>query len=137
GYDPIDTSSVDAPIPDFESTVTASVSALRLGIPRAYFYDELHPEIHSAMDAALALLKTLTASQQDIAPLASDATYSSWTQPYSAVFAAEAYAFHKGYIENSPELYQAATLKRLRAGAEITATKYIESRRQLEKVRRS
>jgi aspartyl-tRNA(Asn)/glutamyl-tRNA(Gln) amidotransferase subunit A len=137
GYDRQDLASIDTAVPDYTSTLAGSISSLRLGIPRAYFYDELHPEIQSAIKAALSLLKDFTASQQDIAPLASDHTYSSWTEPYYAVFAAEAYTYHQGHIENTPELYQAATLKRLRAGAEISVTKYIQSRRELEHVRRS
>ena len=75
--------------------------------------------------------------RRDIAPLATDATYSSWTQPYGAVFTAEAYAYHKDYIERSPQLYQLATLKRLRAGSEVTAARYIKSRREVEQIRRS
>lgn len=56
---------------------------------------------------------------------------------YGAVLVAEAYAYHKDYIERSPDLYQAATLKRLRAGSKIAAAKYIQSRREMEHVRRS
>jgi aspartyl-tRNA(Asn)/glutamyl-tRNA(Gln) amidotransferase subunit A len=137
GYDQRDTASMDAPVPDCAATISNSTSSLRLGIPRAYFWEELDPEIAAAMEAALAVLKKMTASQRDIAPLATDATYSSWTDPYAAVFTAEAYAYHKDYIEKSPQLYQAATLKRLRVGSEVTAAKYIWSRREMEKVRRS
>jgi aspartyl-tRNA(Asn)/glutamyl-tRNA(Gln) amidotransferase subunit A len=117
--------------------MSAPTTSVRLGIPRAYFYEELHPEIQAVMEAALSVLKTITTSQQDVAPLAADATYSSWTDHYGAVFVAEAYAYHKDYIERSPELYQAPTLKRLRAGSEIAAAKYIQSRREMEQVRRS
>ena len=128
---------MNAPVPDYKEKVSASPSLLRIGLPRAYFYDELDPEIDRAMQAALAVLKEMTASQREIAPLAADATYSSWTQPYGAVFTAEAYAYHKDYIEKSPQLYQPATLKRLRVGSEVTAVKYIKSRREMEQIRRS
>jgi aspartyl-tRNA(Asn)/glutamyl-tRNA(Gln) amidotransferase subunit A len=37
----------------------------------------------------------------------------------------------------TPELYQAPTLKRLRAGGEIDTATYIQSRRQLDHTRRS
>jgi aspartyl-tRNA(Asn)/glutamyl-tRNA(Gln) amidotransferase subunit A len=56
---------------------------------------------------------------------------------YGAIFTAEAYAYHKDYIARSPELYQAPTLKRLRVGADVTTARYIQSRRQLDQVRRS
>src|SRR5205823_14052981 len=42
---------------------------------------------------------------------------------------------HKDYIAKSPELYQAPTLKRLRAGADVTMSAYMQSRRQLEQIR--
>jgi aspartyl-tRNA(Asn)/glutamyl-tRNA(Gln) amidotransferase subunit A len=137
GYYSQDTTSIDTPVPDYAATIADATSSLRLGIPRAYFYDELHPEIQAAMEAALLVLKTITASEHDVAPLSTDATYSSWMNPYGSIFTAEAYAYHKDYIASNPELYQAPTLKRLRAGANVTTTTYIQSRRRLDRVRRA
>ncbi len=137
GYDRQDAASIDAPVPDYTATMSASTTSLRLGIPRAYFYEELHSEIQAVMEAALSVLKTMTTSQQDVAPLATDATYSSWMDNYNPILVAEAYAYHKDYIEKSPDLYQPATLKRLRPGSDVAATKYIQSRREMERVRRS
>src|SRR5205814_7621967 len=108
---------------DFLVSIAAPTSSLRLGIPRAYFYDDLHPEIQTIMETALSVLKSMTASQRDVAPLATDSTYSSWIETYGPVFTAEAYAFHKDNIDKTPELYQPATLKRLRVGAEVTPTR--------------
>ena len=137
GYDTQDTASVDVPVPNYVATIAAATSSLRLGIPRAYFYEALHPEIQAAMEAALSVLKKLAGTQRDIAPLATNATYSSVMDPYVAILRAEAYAYHKDYVSKSPELYQAQTLKRIRAGADVTTSAYIQSRRKLEQVRRS
>jgi aspartyl-tRNA(Asn)/glutamyl-tRNA(Gln) amidotransferase subunit A len=137
GYDPKDTTSIDVPVPDYAATIADTTSSLRLGIPRAYFYDELHPDIQAAMEVALSVLKTITASEHDVAPLLTDATYSSWMDPYGAIFTAEAYASHKDYVARNPELYQIPTLKRLRTGADVTTATYIQSRRQLDQIRRS
>jgi aspartyl-tRNA(Asn)/glutamyl-tRNA(Gln) amidotransferase subunit A len=137
GYDPQEITSVDLPAKDYSANIAAKTSSLRLGIPRAYFYDELHPEIQASMEAALSALKPITTEQQDIPPLATDATYSSWVDPYTAILTAEAYTYHKEYIAKNPELYQAPTLKRLRAGGEVATSKYIQSRRQLDQIRRS
>jgi aspartyl-tRNA(Asn)/glutamyl-tRNA(Gln) amidotransferase subunit A len=136
-YDRQDPASIGAPILDWAATISTSTRSLRIGSPRAFFWEELDPDIDAAMEAALAVLKKMTASQRDIAPLATDGSYSSWTGPYSAVFTAEAYAYHKDYIEKSPQLYQPATLKRLRVGSEVTAAVYIKSRREMERLRRS
>jgi aspartyl-tRNA(Asn)/glutamyl-tRNA(Gln) amidotransferase subunit A len=124
-------------VPDYVSVVKGPTSSFRLGIPRAYFYDDLDSEIQAAMEAAFAVLKTLTATQHDVAPLASNASYSSWNDPYVAVLTAEAYAYRQEFISRAPDLYQAPTLKRMRAGADVTAAKYIQSKRELEAVRRS
>ena len=137
GYDAQDLASIDVRVPDYAATIMAATSSLRIGIPRAYFYDALHPEIQAAMEAALSVLKKLTGTQRDIAPLATNGSYSSVMDPYVAILRAEAYAYHKDYVSKSPELYQAQTLKRIRAGADVTTSAYIQSRRQLEQVRRS
>lgn len=137
GYDPQDAASIDLPVPDYSATIGTSTSSLRLGIPRAYFYDGLHSEIQAAMEAALLVLKTVTGSQRDISPLATDNTYSSVIDPSLTILRAEAYEYHKEYVSKSPELYQEPTLKRIRAGAEITTSAYIQSRRQLDQIRHS
>jgi aspartyl-tRNA(Asn)/glutamyl-tRNA(Gln) amidotransferase subunit A len=137
GYDPQDSTSIDASVPDYAATIADTTSSLRLGIPRAYFYDDLHPEIQAAMEAALSVLRTITASEHDVPPPLTDATYSTWMDAYSAIFTAEAYAYHKDYIARNPELYQVPTLKRLRVGADVTTATYIQSRRWLDQVRRA
>ena len=50
---------------------------------------------------------------------------------------AESYAFHAESIRKTPELYQAETLRRLRAGASVTTAEYIPRRRELDEARRS
>src|SRR5260370_123682 len=137
GYDPQDTASIDVPIPDYAATIAAATSSLRLCIPRPYFYEALHPEIQAAMEVALSVLETVAGTQRAIVPLATDGTYSSVLDPTMTILTAEAYAYHKEYVSKSPELYQEPTLKRIRAGADVTTSAYIQSRRQLEQIRHS
>ncbi len=54
GYDKEDPTSLDLPVPGYATGLAASTSSLRLGIPREFFYDELHSEIEAAMEQALA-----------------------------------------------------------------------------------
>lgn len=137
GYDAQDTTSIDTPVTSYTATIAAATSSLRLGILRDYFFDALDPEVDAAIDAALLVLKTITFTQRDIAPLASDNTYSSLMDPYVTILRTEAYTYHKEYLSKSPELYDAQTLKRIQSGADIPASAYIEARRKLEEVRRS
>jgi aspartyl-tRNA(Asn)/glutamyl-tRNA(Gln) amidotransferase subunit A len=137
GYDPQDPGSVDVPLPDFAARLAEAASSLRLGLPRAYFFEALHPEIEAAVESALSVLKTLSGPQLDVAPMASDPTYASIMDPYVAILTAEAYAWHKDYLSRSAALYQAPTVDRIRSGVAVSTPVYIQSRRQLEQVRRS
>ena len=137
GYDAEDPASTDMPVPDYLANIGAPTSSLRLGIPRAYFYESLHPDIQAAMDDALSVLKKLTGTQREVAPLATDGTYSSVNAAYGTILTAEAYAYHKDYISKSPELYETATLNRIRVGANVSTAEYIEARRQLDEIRHS
>jgi len=128
GYDPHDINSVDAPPPDYAKAWGQKVAPLRLGIPRAVFYEGLDPEIEQAMTAALAELRRLTASTHDVE------LPKYQTLP---VVGAEAYAFHAPYFTKTPELYQSATRGRIEGGARISATAYIEGKRELDRLRRA
>jgi aspartyl-tRNA(Asn)/glutamyl-tRNA(Gln) amidotransferase subunit A len=137
GYDPEDTSSADLPVPDYAKAIAGRTSSFRLGVPRAFFYEQLHPETQAAVQTALAVLKKLTASQRDLEPLDSDASYAAIGETFGNILRAEAYAYHQEFISKTPDLYQAETLKRLRAGAEVATRAYVQSRRRLDQMRRS
>jgi aspartyl-tRNA(Asn)/glutamyl-tRNA(Gln) amidotransferase subunit A len=129
GYDPEDTTSTDTPVPDYAAALGKKES-FHLGIPRAYFYEAQHAETQAAMTAALSVLGKLTASQRDI-------EIQTGSEAATVVLRAEAFAYHQENATKSPELYQAETLKRIRAGAEISASAYISGRRQLDQLRRT
>ena len=130
GYDPEESTSASFSAADYTGTISAKTSSLRIGIPRAHFYEGLHPEIQAAMDTALSVLGKLTSSQREVEiPANNDIAI--------LITKAEAYAYHREYITKTPELYQAETLKRIRAGAEISTAAYIYGRRQLDQFRRS
>ncbi len=128
GYDPGDTNSINGAPPDYRRALRQKVSALRIGIPRAVFYDTLDPEIEQAVREALQVIGKLTASTRDVQLPA----YT--TLP---VAGAEAYAYHAPYFTKTPQLYQPATRQRLEAGARVTASAYIEGRRELDRLRRA
>ncbi|HLX76251.1 MAG TPA: amidase, partial [Terriglobales bacterium] len=54
GFDGRDIASQDVSVPSYSSAFTSKgVSKLRLGVPRAGFYEALHPEIRECMESAL------------------------------------------------------------------------------------
>lgn len=132
GYDEKETTSERMAVPDYAQALDEKVSALRIGVPREFFFDGLHPEIAAAMDQALSVLRRLTAEVRDVALAAN-----TMETLRDVVRAAEAYAYHREFVTNTPELYQPLTLKRIKAGANVTTFAYIQGRRELAEVRRS
>jgi Asp-tRNA(Asn)/Glu-tRNA(Gln) amidotransferase A subunit family amidase len=127
GYDASDTGSVDVAVPDYLAALREEPKHLRIGVPRAYFYDDLHPDVAAAVSQALAVLSTLSADIKDIELLVpTDRTVQS----------AESYAYHAEFVGRSPELYQPETLRRIQTGASVKATDYILRRREMKQIRR-
>jgi aspartyl-tRNA(Asn)/glutamyl-tRNA(Gln) amidotransferase subunit A len=111
------------PVPSLVSAFDEPPSNLRIGVPRAFFFDELHPEIAEATDKAIQVFTDLGAEIRDIKlEFPTDRTLSS----------AEAYAYHKTFVESSPELYQPATLERIRSGASVSAPDAMHASRELQ-----
>ncbi|WP_353197884.1 Asp-tRNA(Asn)/Glu-tRNA(Gln) amidotransferase subunit GatA [Sandarakinorhabdus sp.] len=57
GFDPLDSTSLDAAVPDFAAGLTGSMAGKRVGIPAEYRLDGMDPEIAALWDAGIAWLK--------------------------------------------------------------------------------
>ena len=53
GRDPMDSTSADVPVPNYEREIEKPVTGLRLGVPKEYFGEGLDPEVHNAVEAAI------------------------------------------------------------------------------------
>jgi aspartyl-tRNA(Asn)/glutamyl-tRNA(Gln) amidotransferase subunit A len=62
GHDPLDATSVDAPVPDYTAALAGGVTGLRIGVPDEYFGAGLDPEIDRAVRAAIDVLRDLGAA---------------------------------------------------------------------------
>jgi len=61
GHDPMDSTSVDVPVPDYRAELGRGVEGLRVGIPAEYFIDGVDPEVEAAVRAAITTLESLGA----------------------------------------------------------------------------
>lgn len=96
---------------------------LRIGVPRAFFFDGLDPEIAAAVEKAIELFRHLDSEVQDVhLEVSTDRTLAS----------AEAYAYHKELVAQSPELYQPATKMRIQSGANFSEADVARARRDLQ-----
>src|SRR5512146_1155380 len=53
GRDPLDSSSAEVPVPDYEQEIGRPVRGLKLGVPREYFAEGLDAEVRAAVEAAI------------------------------------------------------------------------------------
>lgn len=128
GYDPADITTSDVPVADYVSAMRETSKSLRIGVPRAYFYDHLDAEVAAAVEQALEIIKTLVAEVKDVTL---DVPTNRRLQ------SAESYAYHAENVAKSPEKYQAETLRRIMSGANVTAAEYILGRREMDEASRS
>lgn len=128
GYDAADITTSDVPLIDYVSAMKEGTKSLRVGVPRAYFFEELDAEVASAVDHALRGIETMVADVREVnLEVSTD----------RSLQAAESYANHAENVAKHSELYQAETLRRLRTGESIPAAEYIQRRRELEEARRN
>lgn len=66
GHDPMDSTSVEVPVPDYTKALTGDVKGLKLGLPKEYYIEGLDPEVKRAMDEAIDTYRGLGAEFVDI-----------------------------------------------------------------------
>jgi aspartyl-tRNA(Asn)/glutamyl-tRNA(Gln) amidotransferase subunit A len=66
GKDPRDSTSIDAPVPDYTDGIGGGVAGMKLGVPREYFVEGMDAGTEKAVRAALAKLEELGATLVDV-----------------------------------------------------------------------
>jgi aspartyl-tRNA(Asn)/glutamyl-tRNA(Gln) amidotransferase subunit A len=124
GFDPRDPMSIVSERLNYRDAIGAAVSKLRIGIPRKPFFDDLDPEIASAVENAIGVIRKLTATIADVTLPAVD------TLP---ALLGEVYAYHARDVADPArrKLYQPLTLERILDGSKIPLPAYVEARRQM------
>jgi aspartyl-tRNA(Asn)/glutamyl-tRNA(Gln) amidotransferase subunit A len=58
GRDPLDSTSADVPVPDYEAALSNPVAGLKIGVPKEYFGEGLHDEVRPAVEAGISKLRS-------------------------------------------------------------------------------
>jgi aspartyl-tRNA(Asn)/glutamyl-tRNA(Gln) amidotransferase subunit A len=66
GHDPMDSTSVAIPVPDYAAELSRGVRGLRIGIPAEYFIEGLDAEVEAAVRAAVETLEGLGAKTESV-----------------------------------------------------------------------
>jgi aspartyl-tRNA(Asn)/glutamyl-tRNA(Gln) amidotransferase subunit A len=125
GPDPEDPTSSTAPVADYVAATTASIKGLKIGVPTAFYVEDLDPEVARALDEMLAVLKREGA---DIVKVELP-DQRQLTAACQLVLAVEAAAFHKRWLIERPQDYGPQVLMRLQNGLAIPGVSYLEALR--------
>jgi aspartyl-tRNA(Asn)/glutamyl-tRNA(Gln) amidotransferase subunit A len=127
GYDPLDPSSADMPVPDYLAALDGSVAGLRIGVPRRYYFDAdgLDPAVRDAALAAIDDLVRAGASIVDVDIPHAEAG----TAARQVISRGEAYAYHEPDLQERPELYGRYTRGMLILGAFFTSGDFVQAQR--------
>ena len=125
GADPEDPTASNLPVPDYMAATTASIKGLKIGVPTAFYVDDLDADVAKALDDTVAVLKREGADVVKV-ELPDQRQLSAACQ---LVLAVEAAAFHKRWLIERPQDYGPQVLMRLQNGLAIPAVLYLEAMR--------
>jgi aspartyl-tRNA(Asn)/glutamyl-tRNA(Gln) amidotransferase subunit A len=125
GADPEDPTAITGPLPDYVAATRGSLKGHSVGVPSAFYVDDLDPEVARILDETVATLKREGASIVKV-ELPDQRQLASASQ---LVLAVEAAAFHKRWLIERPQDYGPQVLMRLENGLAIPGVTYLETLR--------
>jgi aspartyl-tRNA(Asn)/glutamyl-tRNA(Gln) amidotransferase subunit A len=124
GHDAADPASSRVPVDDYLAPLDRDIRGVKIGVPRAYFFDGIDAEVAQAFEGALTTLRELGAEVRDVT------IPSLHTAPaFLLILMAEAFAYHERDIREHPELYGDVLRERILTGALVTAAEYTQAQR--------
>jgi aspartyl-tRNA(Asn)/glutamyl-tRNA(Gln) amidotransferase subunit A len=125
GADPEDSTASTAPVADYMAATTASIKGLKIGVPTAFYVEDLDAEVARALDETILVLKREGA---DVVKVELP-DQRQLTAACQLVLATEAAAFHKRWLIERPQDYGPQVLMRLQNGLAIPGVSYLEAMR--------
>jgi aspartyl-tRNA(Asn)/glutamyl-tRNA(Gln) amidotransferase subunit A len=123
GADAEDPTASDLPVPNYMAAAREPIKGLKVGVPTAFYVDDLDAEVARALDETLATLKKEGAEIVKV-ELPDQRQLSAACQ---FVLATEAASLHKRWMIERPQDYGAQVLMRLQNGLAIPAVSYLEA----------
>jgi aspartyl-tRNA(Asn)/glutamyl-tRNA(Gln) amidotransferase subunit A len=125
GADPEDPTASTLPVPDYMAATKGSIKGLKIGVPTAFYVDDLDSEVARILDETIATLKKEGAEIVKVEL----PDQRQLTAACQLVLATEAAAFHKRWMIERPQDYGAQVLMRLQNGLAIPAVSYLDAMR--------
>jgi aspartyl-tRNA(Asn)/glutamyl-tRNA(Gln) amidotransferase subunit A len=123
GADADDPTAVAGPLPDYMAATRESIKGLKIGLPSAFYVDDLDPEVERILDDTITVLKREGAGIVQVEL----PDQRQLTAACQLVLATEATAFHKRWMIERPQDYGPQVLMRLQNGLAIPGVSYLEA----------
>ena len=127
GYDKLDIASVEHAREDYVAGMKQPISGLRLGIPRAPFFDLVDDDVAKCVEEAIGVLAKVTKGVKEVTlPSTRDIS-----------LPGETFAYHEELYARGAGRYQIPTRRALQNGGNAKAADYVRGRWKLELLRRT
>ena len=123
GHDPLDPTSSQLPVDDYEAACEKDIRGLRIAVPRQYGEVRPDPAVARAMAASLAVLVDLGAEIVEV-ELPDETLLSALS---TIVTRSEAATIHRDWLRERRDDYSPQVRRRLELGLAIPATRYVEA----------
>ena len=126
GHDPLDSGSINEPVPDYASSLNDGIKGLRLGVDREYFfYKHVVRDVRAAAEAAIDRLEELGAEIVEVRlPELQFAAPSGF-----AVLLADTSEWHRRLLRSHGDKYVPATRVMLELGEMVLGAQYVNAQR--------
>src|SRR6202163_2565895 len=125
GADPHDPTAVTGTLPDYATATREPIKGLTIGIPSAFYVDDLDADVAQILDETIAVLKREGANVVQVEL----PEQRQLTAACQLVLAVEAAAFHKRWLIERPQDYGPQVLMRLQNGLAVSGVTYLEAMR--------
>ena len=123
GTDPLDPTSADSTVPDFEAALESPIEGLRIGVPIRHHWEGLAADVKARLEASLDVFRDLGAEIVEVTPPD--------PRPIDSlanmVILSEAAAIHRRWLKDRADEYTPLVRDRIRFGFSFPAARYVEA----------
>jgi aspartyl-tRNA(Asn)/glutamyl-tRNA(Gln) amidotransferase subunit A len=116
-------------VPDYSQALRGGIAGLRVGVPREYFFEQLHPDVSAAVEEAVRWLRGKVREVREVSlprlRLAENGDYD-----------VELYHYQRQWFDKTPELYHAYSQRLLNRVKKTDTVAYIETLKRVRECRR-
>lgn len=124
GFDPKDPTSVNRRSDDVLNGLTDGIAGMRIGVPRTFFFENVHPDVAVASETALEVLEGLGAELVEVTITDADDA----PEQYRTLLHADVAEYHRERLDNQPDMFGEDVYERIMLGYHTNAMDYVAAR---------